>query len=31
MHNFISRAIILRNQLRFRLVNSSIYRDFIVA
>ncbi len=29
MHNLISRIIISRNIIRFRIVNSGIYRDFV--
>ncbi len=29
MHNFINRIIIRRNMIRFRIVNSSIYRDLL--
>jgi hypothetical protein len=29
MSNFINRIIIRRNMLRFKLVNSSLYRDLL--
>jgi len=31
MHNFINRIIIRRNLIRFRIVNSSIYRDLLTS